>query len=669
MMRMLAASRNFLLLVAALAVPGAGVLAGVTASDQQRALYRMVQTDVERGNWGVVDALSADDRRDLEAYVLWPDLRATWLRANINTAPRTTVDAFLTQYGTLRPARELRYRYALALAKRNQFEDFLELYQQFYQGQDVAKLDCLALQAEIKADATERVFGRALALWSVGYSQVSECDPVFAFIDKHGVLDRAAHEARYSLAMERREFSLARWLGKKISAEHVSAANDWTRARDNADAFLQEQKQESDTPTLRQQLLYAVERLTYGDPLKARARWQAINQRFHFSAAERSQTDRHIALWTARDNLPGAYTLLSKLPPAAIDEEVLRWRARISIRGERWTQLAADIAEMPIAEKSLEEWRYWQAVAIQQSDTQDAEQLAAANAILELLSLERSYYGFLAADALQRPYAMADSGLIADELAIDALLTKPNLIRARELFLVGQDSRGRSEWDAVMRVLSDDEKRQAAILAHQWGWHSRAIATAASLGEYDDLALRYPLPYLKQFEASANAAKITPTWSYGIARSESLFMPDVRSSAGAVGLMQLMPATGREVARSIDLPYTGLNTLTTPDSNIRLGSTYLGQMAERYGGNQMLATAAYNAGPHRVDRWLPENGVLDARAWIENIPFNETRKYVKRVMAAQAIFHWRINGTVRRLSDELPVVQSASRIERLALLQ
>jgi soluble lytic murein transglycosylase len=208
--------------------------------------------------------------------------------------------------------------------------------------------------------------------------------------------------------------------------------------------------------------------------------------------------------------------------------------------------------------------------------------------------------------------------------------------------------------------MNADEKLQAAILADRWGWHSRAIATASSLGQYDDLAMRYPLPWQQQFESSSTAASIAPTWAYGIARSESLFMRDVRSSAGAVGLMQLMPATGREVANNIRLPYSGIATLTNPESNIRLGTSYLAKMSQKFSGNPVLATAAYNAGPHRVMRWLPEKSSEDARVWIENIPFNETRKYVKRVLAAQAIFHWRMTGQVRRLSDELLQVEASA---------
>jgi soluble lytic murein transglycosylase len=275
------------------------------------------------------------------------------------------------------------------------------------------------------------------------------------------------------------------------------------------------------------------------------------------------------------------------------------------------------------------------------------------------LRQERSFYGFLAADKLDKDYALDHSDLMVNEVKLAELEARPEILRARELFFVGQDSRGRSEWDAAMRQLSGDEKSQAAILADRWGWHSRAIAAVASTGEYNDLSIRYPLPYKESFELFSTAASIPSTWAYGIARSESLFMRDVRSSAGAIGLMQLMPATGRDVARDIKLPYQGLTTLVDPESNIRLGTSYLGQMAARYGGNQVLATAAYNAGPHRVDGWLPQNGSLDARIWIENIPFNETRKYVKRVLAAQTIFHWRMTGQVRRLSDELSLIKAA----------
>ena len=634
---------------------------GLTEIEKQRQLFNAVFEAVERGDWSVVDDLPAADRRLLQEYVLWPDLRATFWRATIATTSAADIELFLKRYGTLRPARELRYKHALHLARSGNLAGYQKIYEQFYQGQQIAKLDCLSLQAELEAGRTARVNGRATNLWLVGRSQVSECDPVFDYLERQKLLGPVEYQKRYELAVDNREFQLARWLAKNIDQKHVEEAALWIKAQTRPEDFLKSYTQYADNDTARKQLVYAAERLTYRDPELAHAAWRQVSKRVGFSTEQRLRTARHIALWTARDNLPGAYKLLLDLPNAAADTEVLRWRARLSLRNLEWNRLLLDMAAMSPELREAEEWRYWRAVALQRSG-----QILAAQAAFQELSQERSYYGFLAADELGQDYALDHSQLLADEDAIAAIEARPDIVRARELFLVGQDSRGRSEWDAVVRSFSDEDRLQAAILANRWGWHSRAISIAASLGEYNDLSIRYPLPYQQLFEQSSSDASISPTWAYGIARSESLFMPDVRSKAGAIGLMQLMPATGREVAKGIRLPYAGLNTLTNPESNIRLGTSYLGQMAERFGGNPVLATAAYNAGPHRVDRWLPDSGTIDARVWIENIPFNETRKYVKRVLSAQAIFHWRMTGQLRRLSDELFLVTAAHEPRRLA---
>ena len=623
--------------------------------DRQRALFQQVYETVERGDWSPVEQLDQRDSRLLEAYVLWPDLRAAWLRANLKRVDASQVDAFLTRYGSLKPGRELRYRRALQLARSGDLDGYRRIYEQFYQGREIARLDCLALQAEIDAGQPDRVTQRAVRLWMVGTSQVEECDPVFDYLYDNNVLGPVEYRQRFQLAIDAREFELARWLARNIDEAHVDEATGWIRARSAPDKFLSGYRQRANTRKHREQLVYATERLTYRDPVAAERLWSAIADRYGFSEAQKLRTARHIALWMARDNLPGSYPALAQLPKAAQDEEVMRWRARTSLRDGNWRRLLSDISEMSTEERDTEEWTYWHGYALLKTGQPDQ-----GRAILETLSQARSYYGFLAADELGRPYALGHARLVADAAEMALVAKHPGLVRARELFLVGLDGRGRSEWDAIVRYFDEDEKRQAALLADQWGWHSRAIATAASLGEYDDLAIRYPLPWQQHFETSSAAAQISPTWAYGIARSESLFMRDVRSSAGAVGLMQLMPATGRDVARDIRLPYSGLATLTDPVNNIRLGTTYLGQMVTRYNGNQVLATAAYNAGPRRVDRWLPEQGPQDARVWIENIPFNETRSYVKRVFSAEAIFHWRMTGQVRRVSDLMRTIRPQS---------
>ena len=629
--------------------------------EEQRALFRQVYADVERGHWGAVDALSEEEREQLQAYVLWPDLRAAWFRATIRQADRDAIEAFLSEHGLLKPARELRYRYALHLAESGLLDDFLVIYRAFYRELEIDKLDCIAVHAEIEAGNGDRIAQKGRDLWLTGNSQAEECDPVFDWMRDAKLLTESEYRARFALTIEAREFTRARWLARSLDEAALELANDWLEAQSRPEQFVETHAQRTDTEVLHEQLAYAIERITYRDPGLALKLWNQLQNSFAFSTRLRHATARHIALWTARDNLPGAYELLTSLPLAAQDEEVMRWRARVSLRAERWADLLNDIALMTAAEHDSEQWLYWRGIALARTG-----RVFAATTVLGPLAAERSYYGFLAADELGVSYALAHESLEADAVVIGQLSRSQDLLRARELFLVGLYSRGRSEWDAAIAGLTEHEKTQAAMLAHRWGWHSRAIATTASAGHFDDLELRYPLPFRQSFEQYASAASISTTWALGIARSESLFMRDVRSRAGAIGLMQLMPATGRLVAREMKLDYSGLDTLTDPNHNIRLGTSYLGDMIARYDGNRVLATAAYNAGPHRVDRWLPVSSSLDARIWIENIPFNETRKYVRRVLAAETIFHWRLTGKVRRLSDTLPKVQPLPADQQLA---
>lgn len=618
-----------------------------TSLTQQRAAFRSVRADVERGNWQVV----APHQQLLKRYPLWPDLRAMYFKAHLDKIDHDEINTFLDEYASLKPARELRYRYALKLADENMHAQYLALYQQFYQGLEIAKLDCLALQAEIATGRAHRITSRALVLWNVGRNQVDECDTVFDNLRTRDLLTRDQYLNRFTLAIEAKQFSLARYLAKSIGSSELSEAEEWLRAHNQPSALLDEYLDYADTALSKALFAYAVERVAYKDPLSAANHWQLLTDHFSFSEEQIGKNNRHIALWAARLHLPEAGRMLSALPATVRDVEVGRWMVRNHLLFRRWSAVADAIAALPVDEQLKDEWRYWDAVAGSRSDQNAANEVA-----LQILAEQRGYYGFLAADVANLPYALTDEPMLRDDTVTGRLADIPSLVRARELFYVGLESKGRSEWDAEMRLLSADEQIQAALLADDWGWHSRAIATVAKAGVYDDLSVRYPLPWREHFEYQASSNGISSSWAYGIARSESLFMRDVRSSAGAVGLMQLMPATGRQSAKEIQLPWSGIATLTDSTSNIRLGTHYLGKMFARFDNNRILATAAYNAGPARVDAWLPETGSMDGRIWIENIPFNETRAYVRRVLTDDAIFHWRMTGKLKRVSAELPKI-------------
>ncbi len=619
--------------------------------EAKRAAFRAAHAEVERGNWQPV----LQHEQLLRDYVLWPDLRATYFRVRLQNADHTQVRSFLDRYGMLKPARELRYLFALHLADAGRMSEYLELYRRYYADLGIARLDCLALQAEIQDGNHAGVVARGLDLWLIGDSQADECDPVFEQLRANGALTEEHYEKRFALAVGAKRFSLARYLSKTLSPDFLEQANHWLAAQNESIAFLTSHGDRPDTAVGQDQLIYALERISFDDPLLASQHWSVLREQYLFTLPQQHYIGRHIALWAARRHLPEASSMLYRLRPDAVDTEVRRWMIRASLRQQAWDDVLRAIATMPAGEQGTEEWQYWEAVALM-----EAGQGAPGTAKLERLSTSRSYYGFLAADALGNPYTFADSRLIGDKDILGRLGKNPALLRARELFYVGIEGRGRSEWDAAVSLLGPAEQTQAAVLAHSWGWHSRAIATASVVGEYDDLLLRYPLPWREEFARYSQDAKIADSWAYGIARSESLFMRDIRSSAGAIGVMQILPETGRRMAREINHPYAGRATLTDSASNIRLGTMYLRKMFKRFDENSVLATAAYNAGPLKVEAWLPDTLPLDARIWIENIPYNETRRYVRRVLTANVIFHWRLTGEVRRISAELAAIDPAA---------
>ena len=475
------ATYGFIVLAFAWALPSVSLAA--SASDAQRALFKQVFADVERGNWAAVEALPGDDRRLLEDYVLYPDLRAAYFRATIDNADHGEVEAWLDRFGVLKPARELRYRYALHLAEIGHLADYLEIYEQFYQGLDDPRLDCIALRAELEAGRPARVVQRALDLWTVGESQVEECDPVFDYLRAENLLSASHYLERFGLAIEAREFSMARWLGRSIGPEHVDVAGRWIRAQRDPEAFARNYRSWPNDAATREQLVYAVERITYRDPLVARELWEKMARGDRFALEQALRTERHIALWMARDRLPGAHAQLATLPPAAQNDEVMRWRARTSLRLERWHDLLVDIEAMRPGERNSEEWRYWYAIALQNNDRVDD-----AEALLAELAGERSYYGFLAADALGLPYALAD-----EQFAIDEARCRP-----RSWPTAGAGIRVRSR------------RRPASATTTTWRCATRCRITRRSAHTRRPRAYRYPGPTASRAARACSCATCAP---------------------------------------------------------------------------------------------------------------------------------------------------------------
>ena len=405
-----------------------------------------------------------------------------------------------------------------------------------------------------------------------------------------------------------------------------------------------------DTPDTRAAAVHAVGRLARNKVDHAERAWQDISQRLAFTASESGRAAALIAHRAAATDHPRRLALLDAVPTGAMTPALHAYRIREAIAARDWQRLAAWTEGPPQEGVSALRWRYWHARALDRLGRS-----AAAAVLYEALATERDYYGFLAADHLQLDYQFNNVPVAPQTDEYAAVMAMPGVARAHELYLTDRRFQARRElYFELGRLERRKQEVLAAILA-EWGWHAGAIAALGRAQSWDDLALRFPLRHAALVSEYGQKRQLEPARIMAIMRSESAFVTDARSGAGALGLMQLMPATARETAQQIGLKYKSSRALYEPRTNIALGSAYLTRVIRRFGGSFVMASAAYNAGPHRVKRWQ-KAACIPAAIWIDTIPFTETRRYVRRALFYTAIYQWRMGREVTRLADVTPPV-------------
>jgi soluble lytic murein transglycosylase len=260
----------------------------------------------------------------------------------------------------------------------------------------------------------------------------------------------------------------------------------------------------------------------------------------------------------------------------------------------------------------------------------DAQRQQAREA-LQALAPRMSFYGKLATEELGQTVSLPAAPAPLSGAEREAAQRLPGLARSLQLIELGLRSEGVREWNFTLRGLADRELLAAAEMACAREVWDRCINTSDRTRAEVDLRQRFPTPFREQVVAKARQTGLDPAVVYGLIRQESRFVMDARSHVGASGLMQLMPATARWTAKQVGLAWSP-SLITDRDVNLLLGNTYLKRVLDDFGGSLAMATAAYNAGPGRPRRWR-EGATVEAAAWAENIPFNETRDYVKKVLS------------------------------------
>ncbi|MDH5648205.1 MAG: transglycosylase SLT domain-containing protein [Gammaproteobacteria bacterium] len=613
--------------------------------DSQRASYREAMRAVKAGNYSKFRKLYSE----LDGYVLQNYAQYEYLKANLSRIPYQTLFTFIRQNTHAPVGENLRTQWLYQLARKDDWETFMLVYNNV---DDDPKLTCYRLRHLIRTSEDQApLMAEVEKLWLTGKRLPSVCNQVFDSWHKAGHMTQELVWERIKLAMERRQISLARQLAERLPTKERIWMRRWEAVHWHPDRELKNIDYDVSTPVARMIVKHGVVRLAYNDPEVAMDRWRDLKDRFQFFGEDENYVFGKLGILAAQKHLPDALHWLAAVSVAADDEKTRIWRVKAALRSQDWPTAGQFISALPEPEQSTSRWRYWRARVLEET----GDKKAAMN-ILKTVATERGYYGFMAADRLDQDYAMQHESIEATPDELTDLLARPGILSAHELYALGDIVRARRQWNWVLRRMNNRELQVAAVVARHWGWHDRAIYTVTKSDHVDDLDLRFPVLYRDVVEDYAERTGIEASWIYGVIRQESAFITDARSSAGALGLMQLMPATGRQVGRRLKMPIRNNSTILNIRNNVLLGTNYLKTVLERNDGSQMLATASYNAGPHRVKKWLPDQETLPADVWVETIPYNETRDYVKNVMSFTAVYDHRLGEQPKSLRVRMPDV-------------
>jgi soluble lytic murein transglycosylase len=313
---------------------------------------------------------------------------------------------------------------------------------------------------------------------------------------------------------------------------------------------------------------------------------------------------------------------------------------------------------MPEETRSDDRWQYWLAQAGLRSG-----QVKAPSGLLQQLAKRANYYGFLAADELGLGYNICPLEPAIESSEIERIAAIDGFHRALELRKAELDNWATSEWSLATGRLPVAELKIAAALAKRENWHDRAIFALGNSGELQFYEWRFPLAWEAEIKQFSAINKLDPAWVYGTIRSESAMVEAARSSANALGLMQVTPATGKRVAKKHGLAWRGSAQLKTAAGNLPIGTAFMSDLLQDYNQNPVLVSAAYNAGPNAVKKWLENRPLGEAAMWIETLPYFETRDYIPRVLAFTTLYDWRLGGldagvSVKRISGRMPHIES-----------
>ncbi|MBP7891539.1 MAG: lytic transglycosylase domain-containing protein [Arenimonas sp.] len=502
----------------------------------------------------------------------------------------------------------------------------------------------LAVESEKRDAAWQQT---ALAVWRTESKSPGHCAQVFEHLRINGTLDGMTVWQRFDrLLADDAEARLPEVIAA-MSTGDAALAKRYLAVLNDATADVSDLPRDDRSTRV---LTKSYSTQARKDPAQAMALLDANAGMFAFTP-EQAQAVRHeIALWSLVNYLPEAESRYQALPEPARSANLREWymRYRFSVNDDALTLTA--FSQLLPSQQQEARWQYFKGRILERQGRRDE-----ALPLYAAAAKSANFHGWLAADRLGADYTFCplDQRMPAKERAT-LHAGNPGLQRALWLWQLGEASYAIWEWNAAFKNLNAEQQREAVAMAQEIGWYDRAVFSL----EANELnpryyGLRFATPYAAEFSAASARFRLDRAWLTAHARAESIFMPDVTSSANARGLLQLLPSTAEAIAVRNAIEWQGAESLYQPEVNIVLGAGALREVIDTYDGKAYLAIGAYNAGPTAVNRWLAARGSLDADFWIETVPFKETREYIPRVLSFSVIYDWRLKQPVMPISRRL----------------
>lgn len=565
----------------------------------------------------------------LRLYSLYPYLIYEKLNQNIKLDSEKDIEDFLQRYADTPLANKLRDNWLTFLVKEKRWSLFIRNYKPTSN----IESQCSYLQALIETKNENAATQLMQKLWQSGATLPVPCEAAFTAWYKTGKLTPELIWARARLAIANNDQSLLMKLENWSLPAQQAQLNLWQKIVKDPSLVAQSNLYNPQNANDKEILIDGFSRWAKKDPQDLSNVWSKLKNNYQFTEAEQQDIQKKLAIALARDNDPNAASWLASVKPIYADQRLREWRIRTALAKGNWTQVKYWITQLTPTEQAANIWQYWLARAYS-----NLYQPCLAKQIYTGLAKKVDFYGFLASQQLHQTYLPNNTPLKVDADTFSKVKSLPAIQRATELYALQRVSDARREWLWATNKMNQQELLAAAQLAFQLKWYDRVIANAAKAGDWNNLQLRFPLAYPAEIKAVSRSVGVNPAWTYGIMRQESNFMNDAKSVVGALGLMQCMPSTANILAKTNISELEVLNTKT----NILLGTRYLKQLSNWYKGNILMATAAYNIGPTRLKKWLPLYKKVPKDVWVDLLPWQETRDYIKAVLLNTVIYQQKL---------------------------